>query len=119
MPIEPLATKRPASLPSSSAARFLEGVDGRVVAEDVVADLGVGHRPAHGLRRMGDGVAAQIDRHGGRVYDRGMFRQLAAGIPSLARELRWLDADSAIGRTRIPCPHLLSFAVARTRGVAA
>ena len=47
---------------------FLEGVDRRVVAEDVVADLGVGHRPAHGRRRVGDGVAAEVDPgHGGRV----------------------------------------------------
>ena len=48
---------------------FLEGVDRRVVTEDVVADLGLGHRPAHGGRRVGDGVAAQVDPgHGGRVY---------------------------------------------------
>ena len=47
---------------------FLEGVDGRVVAEDVVADLGLGHRPAHRRRGLGDGVAAQVDPgHGRRV----------------------------------------------------
>ena len=32
---------------------FLEGVDRRVVAEDVVADLGVGHRAAHGRATAG------------------------------------------------------------------
>ena len=47
---------------------FLERVDGRVVAEDVVADLGLGHRPAHRRRGLGDGVAPQVDqRHGRRV----------------------------------------------------
>ena len=48
---------------------LLEGVDGRVVAEDVVADLGLGHRPPHRRGGLGDGVAAQVDPgHGGRVY---------------------------------------------------
>ena len=47
----PDATNRPASLPRSSAARALEGVDRRVVAEDVVAELGIGHR----RRIAGDG----------------------------------------------------------------
>jgi hypothetical protein len=41
----------------------LERLDRRVVLEDVVADLGVGHRAAHRGRRVGDGVAAQVD-HG-------------------------------------------------------
>ena len=31
---------------------FLERVDRRVVAEDVVADLGLRHRPAHGRRGL-------------------------------------------------------------------
>ena len=47
LPIVPLATNRPASLPSSSAARVLERDDRRVVLEHVVAHLGSGHRPAH------------------------------------------------------------------------
>ena len=41
----------------------------RVVAEDVVADLGGGHGGAHGGGRPGHGVAAQVDggfRHGRR-----------------------------------------------------
>ena len=47
---------------------FLEGVDRRVVAEDVVADLGLGHRAAHRRRGLRDGVAAQVDQgHGRRV----------------------------------------------------
>ena len=47
---------------------LLEGVHRGVVAEDVVADLGVGHRPAHGRRRLRDRVAAEVDEgHGRRV----------------------------------------------------
>ena len=49
---------------------LLEGDDGRVVAEDVVADLGLGHRPAHGVGGPRDGVAAEVDgsfRHRRRV----------------------------------------------------
>ena len=41
-------------------------VDGWVFAVDVVADLGVIHRLAHGGRRVGDGVAAQVDAACGR-----------------------------------------------------
>jgi hypothetical protein len=49
---------------------LLELVDGRVVAEHVVAELGRRHGPAHRLGRAGDGVAAEVDRalgHGPRV----------------------------------------------------
>ena len=41
---------------------LLERVDRRVLAEDVVADLGGGHRAAHLGGRAGDGVGAEIDR---------------------------------------------------------
>jgi hypothetical protein len=40
---------------------LLQRVDGRVVAEHVVAELGAHHRLAHRGRRAGDGVAAQVD----------------------------------------------------------
>ena len=40
---------------------LLQRVDGRIVAEDVVADLGRGHRRAHRRRRPRHGVAAQVD----------------------------------------------------------
>ncbi len=47
---------------------FLQGVDRRVVAEDVITQLGLGHRATHRRRWMGDGVAAQVDPgHEGRV----------------------------------------------------
>ena len=43
---------------------LLQRVDGRVVAEDIVAQRRCQHRLAHGRRRPGDGVAAQVDgRH--------------------------------------------------------
>ena len=43
----------------------LQAIDGGVLAVDVVADLGVGHRAAHLRRRLRDGVGAEIDRaHG-------------------------------------------------------
>ena len=43
---------------------FLEAVDGRVVAEDVVADLRVVHGLAHAGAGLGDGIAPQIDDFG-------------------------------------------------------
>ena len=49
---------------------LLERDDGGVVAEYIVTDDRVGHGPAHRLRRMRDGVAAEVDRalgHGRRV----------------------------------------------------
>ena len=47
---------------------FLQGVDRRVLAPDVVTELGVGHRPAHRRGRQRDGVGAEIDDgHAGRV----------------------------------------------------
>jgi hypothetical protein len=42
----------------------LQRVDGRVLAVDVVADLGAQHRRAHRRRRPGHGVAAQVDNGG-------------------------------------------------------
>ena len=48
--------------------QLLEPADGRVLAVDVVADLGLGHGTAHGRGRAGHGVGAQVD-HGG--YDSG------------------------------------------------
>ena len=39
----------------------LQGVDRRVIPEDVVAELGLSHRPAHGGGWVGDGVTAKID----------------------------------------------------------
>ncbi len=47
---------------------ILEAADRRVVAEPVVADLGLGHGLAHGRRRLGHGVGTQVDAVG--VHDR-------------------------------------------------
>src|SRR5204862_112312 len=40
----------------------LQPIDGRILAVDVVADLGFGHRPAHLRRGCGHGVGTKIDR---------------------------------------------------------
>jgi len=45
---------------------LLERVDRRVLEELLVADLRLGHRPAHRRGRPGDGVAVQVDVDRGR-----------------------------------------------------
>ena len=40
---------------------LLERPDGRVFAEDVVADLRLGHRAAHGRRGEGDRIRAEVE----------------------------------------------------------
>ncbi|OEI67412.1 hypothetical protein Cus16_3012 [Curtobacterium sp. ER1/6] len=54
--------EEPGLVPEQVRDLSLEGVRLRVLAEDVVADLGLGHRPAHRRGRAGDGVGAQVDR---------------------------------------------------------
>src|SRR3972149_4880244 len=49
----------------------LQALDRRVVAQDVVADLGVEHRLAHGGRGLGHRVAAQVDNPRGAPTRRG------------------------------------------------
>ena len=56
--------EQPGLLAEQLRGALLERDDGRVVAEDVVADLGLGHGPAHLGRRLRDGVGAKVDdRH--------------------------------------------------------
>ena len=86
LPIVPEGTKSAASMPSISAAFCLEAVDGRVLAVDVVADLGLGHGLAHLGRRPGDGVGAQVDRLHGRDV--------------ITRRPRFDDAPAAASRVR-------------------
>lgn len=45
---------------------FFESADGRVLAEDVVAHFGGGHRGPHGSGGAGERVATEVD-HGGRL----------------------------------------------------
>ena len=66
LPIVPDGTKSAASKPRQLGRALLQAVDGRVLAVDVVADLGLGHGPAHLGRGPGDGVGAEVDR---RVMD--------------------------------------------------
>ena len=91
--IVPDGTNTAAALPIMSAKRRSSAPHGRVVAEAVVADLGLGHGPAHRGRRAGDGVAAQVDRggRGGPSGGRG-----AAGITphrTDERNRRWSSGD--------------------------
>ena len=48
-------------LANPGGGQLLQAVDRRVLAVDVVADLGLGHGPAHGGRGGRDGVGAQVD----------------------------------------------------------
>ena len=69
---------------------LLERVDGRVLAVVVVADLGLGHGPAHLGGGLGDGVAAEIDEA------RGHGRMLP-GAPTGARGARRRVLAAAVG----------------------
>ncbi len=53
--------EKPRFLAEQSGHARLQGIDRRVVAEDVIAHLGPRHGLAHGGRGPGDGIAAQID----------------------------------------------------------
>ena len=53
--------EQPGLVPEQLGDVRLERVDGRVLAVDVVADLGVGHGLAHAGGGPGDGVGAQVD----------------------------------------------------------
>src|SRR5204862_2039902 len=56
--------EQPRLLAQELGGALLEGDDGGIVAEDVVADLGLGHGPAHLRRRLRDRVRAKVDdRH--------------------------------------------------------
>ncbi len=62
--------EQPGLLAEQLGGALLEGDDGRVVAEDVVADFGRRHGSAHRVGGSRDGVAAEVDRavgHGPRV----------------------------------------------------
>ena len=51
-------------LPDPLGEGVLQSVDRRVLAVDVVADLRLGHRPAHLRCRTGDRVGAEVDEAG-------------------------------------------------------
>ena len=85
--------------------QLLQAVDRRVLAVDVVADLGVGHGPAHAGRRTGDrvgtqvygplqGPAASVRAVGGR----GCFNHAAS--PPRGMRAPATDRCSAAGRRR-------------------
>ena len=53
--------EQPGLLAEQLRGTLLEGGDGRVVAEHVVADLGLGHRLAHGVGGPRDRVTSEVD----------------------------------------------------------
>ena len=62
LPIDPDGTNSAASRPNTAAARSCSRFSVGIFEKHVVADLGFRHRTAHGGRRPGDGIGAQIDR---------------------------------------------------------
>ena len=61
LPIVPLDDEQAGLRAEELGGAFLERADGRVLAEDVVADLGLGHRATHGRGGQGDGVGPEVD----------------------------------------------------------
>ena len=53
--------KQPGLFADASRGQSFQFVDGRVLAIDVVADAGAGHRLAHRRRRPTDGVRPEVD----------------------------------------------------------
>ena len=70
---------------------FLERVERRVFAVDVVTELGLGHRAAHLRRRLGDRVAPEVDQ----VGHRGEYRTGRRGR-SLRRSVRMRACTATI-----------------------
>ena len=88
LPIVPLATKSAGLLARQLGGALLERDDGRVVAEDVVAELRLGHRAAHLGRGLGDRVGAQVDPsrgHRGRSIGRSGRMVGCAAQPATIR----------------------------------
>ena len=64
----------------------LELDHGGIVAEDVVTNLGLRHRPAHLGRGPGDGVGSKVDRlHGTASIGEGLWRSRRAILPTRRR----------------------------------
>ncbi len=60
----PAGHEQPGFLAQQLGSASLQVYDRRVVLEDIVADRGVGHSPAHGRRGMRDGVGTEVDEVG-------------------------------------------------------
>ncbi len=83
---------------------LLEPSDGRVLAVDVVADLGLRHRPSHALGGARDGVGAQVDGcgHGGLLL--GGSASVGARGPGLPCPHRPRPAERMRCRPASPVP---------------
>ena len=103
LPIVPLGTKTAASWPNRPATCSSRRVDRRVLAVDVVADLGGGHRRAHAVGRAGERVAAQVD--GGHAAQRRQPAAYAVGVAERDRVTgsgaTALTADRAVAAVRV------------------
>ena len=73
--------EQPGVLAEEVRGAFLEGDDGRVVAEDVVADLGRGHRPAHRVGRVARRCRC-AGRSGGRAWAASIGGTLTEAVAS-------------------------------------
>jgi hypothetical protein len=64
----PAGNKQRRLAPENGGRHGFQTIDGRVLAVHVVADFGFEHGPPHFGRRLGDGVAAQVDASSGKVH---------------------------------------------------
>ena len=93
--------EQPGLLAEQLRGALLEGVDRRVVAEDVVADLGLGHRPAH--RRASGWVTVSLRRSirgMGGEYRTGSRSAPGRGLPVDAARMHTRSRPVAAGRGR-------------------
>ena len=84
---------------------LLERANARVLAEDVVADLGARHDLAHGGSRARDGVGAEIDHDGGEANKAGARPSTSASPFSAGRDPSTLRTHGAkpLAHRRAPC----------------
>ncbi len=98
----PRGDEEPGLLPHRRRPLFLQGADRRVLAEDVVADLGLGHRPPHLGVGTGHGVGAEVEDAHAHAAPSRYSRSSSArrlGSPSSTCSATACRARSSSGRT--------------------
>lgn len=73
---------------------LLQRADGRVLAEDVVTDLRLGHRPPHAGARAGEGVGQQVDADRGARHTGQASPSISATRKASSRPCRWFRRGS-------------------------